>query len=80
MAGLSWAGTYGGGIVLDTDEGIVALENHQTLVLEREPAIAVKTYPNSQWYRRLASVITEDGVNLIAMLRDSYFEDPEEDV
>jgi hypothetical protein len=65
-----WAGTFGRGTIIETDDAVIAFENHQTYVIENQPAIAVKTFPSSRWYRRVVATVLEDEVVLSSVLYD----------
>jgi hypothetical protein len=68
-----WAGTFGRGTVIETDESVVAFENHQQLAVETRPVIATRTFPNSVRYRRIVATVAEDSVVLTSVLRDYMF-------
>jgi hypothetical protein len=80
VPGVAWAGTYGGGVIVETGGGVLALENHQMLRIDDRPVIALKTFPTAVWYKRVAVVVTETDVTLTAIIRDALVALPDDEV
>lgn len=68
------ARTFGRGTVVETDDSVIAFENQQTHVLVEKPAISVRSFPSSRWYRRVIAVVLEDEVLVTSVVRDYMFE------
>jgi hypothetical protein len=65
-----WAGTFGRGTVVETQDSVIAFERHQQLIVESGPVISTRTFPNSIRYRRLVVTVREESVVLTSILND----------
>jgi hypothetical protein len=67
---VTWAGTFGRGMVVETEREVIAFERNQRLSIQTEAVIATRTFPNSIRYRRIVATVVEEAVVLTSVLND----------